>query len=70
MYDIHAIQLRYFREKELVQDNIKSVFETKYFLGNLFRKMKMNTDILDRSQCIYIIPCKCGGEIIGVTSIP
>jgi hypothetical protein len=42
----------------------------EYTLGNFLSKMKPNTDTLDRSQCIYRIPCECGGEYIGDTSRP
>jgi len=48
--------------------NIKTVFKSKYTLGNFFRKMKPNNDTLGRSQCIYRIPCKCRREHIGGTS--
>lgn len=45
--------------------NIKTVFKTKYTLGNFLRKTKHNIDTLDKSQCIYGIPCECGRECFG-----
>jgi hypothetical protein len=71
VYDIHAICLRYFKEKRIGERlNIKTVFKTKCVLGNFFRKMKLNTDILDGSPCIYRIPSECDGEYLGVSSRP
>ena len=50
--------------------NVQTVFKTKYVLLNFFRKMKLNTDMLDISQCIYRIPSECGREYLDVTSRP
>lgn len=50
--------------------NVKTVFKTKYVLGNFFRKMKLNTDMLDISQYIYRIPSECVREYLDVTSRP
>jgi hypothetical protein len=38
--------------------NIKTVFKSKYTLGNFLRKTKPNIDTMDKSQCVYRIPCE------------
>ena len=48
--------------------NIKTVFKTKYTLGNLLSKMISSTDTLERPQYVYRIPHECGREYIGKTS--
>jgi hypothetical protein len=50
--------------------NLKTLFKTKYTLGNFLRKTKPNNDTLDKAQCTYRIPCECGREYIGETGRP
>jgi len=50
--------------------NIKTVFKTKYTLGNILRTMKSNTDTLERPHYVYRIPREFGREYTGKTSRP
>jgi hypothetical protein len=50
--------------------NIKTVIRTKHSLGNFLIETKPNFDTLDKSLCVYRIPCECGKEYIGETGRP